>query len=88
MPQNTLQATYNPEHGGSHMDITPLDPRQGQPTDNTVPHATDTVIPDVRPNVQQPDISPIGLPDPSARPILPTVAPGEYKTGSTGITRT
>lgn len=87
MPQNK-PANYNPEHGGSFMDIQPMDPRQGQPVDATVPHATDTTLPNPNPSVQQPMISPLAIPDQSARPTLPTVAPGEYKSNSTGVTRT
>ena len=69
------------------MEISPVDPRQGQPVDATVPHATDTVLPDLRPGVQQPTISPAGSPD-SMHVILPKVSPGEFPTGSKGIITT
>ena len=36
---------YNPSHGGTHVDIEPLDPRQGQVIDLTKPHAYDEVLP-------------------------------------------
>ena len=79
---------YNPESGGSHMDIEPLDPRQGQPVDATVSHAMDTTLPDVNPQIVQPKISPAEAPgilhaDPG------TVAPGAFKRpGFTGVTKT
>jgi hypothetical protein len=79
---------FNPDSMSTHMDIQPLDPRQGQPIDDTVPHATDTVLPDVRPTVQQPMISPLSQPDPTVKPVLPTVAPKEYSSGSSGVTKT
>jgi len=79
---------YNPESGSSHMDILPLDPRQGQPLDMTIPHARDEILPDLRPGVQQPLITPLPLPDPNVRPVLPRLAPGQYDPHSTGVTRT
>lgn len=78
---------YNTQSGGTTMDIQPLDPRQGQPLDMTVPHATDTTLPDVNPQIVQPKISPAEPPgtlhaDPG------TVAPGAFKRPSfTGVTK-
>jgi len=60
----TPKAIYNSEHGGSHLEIQPLDPRQGQPVDLTVPHATDTILPPpLKPGqILPPLIGPVGSP--------------------------
>jgi hypothetical protein len=69
------------------MDVEPLDPRQGQPIDTTVPHTLDQVLPSVNPQVVQPKISPAEAPgtlhaDPA------TVAPDTYKRpGYTGVVK-
>jgi hypothetical protein len=55
MPQN--KATAKLESNGT-MTFEPLRPQQGQVQDLTVPHATDTVLPNPDPRVQQPTISP------------------------------
>ena len=88
--QDKPKMHYNPDpnHGGTSMTVEPLDPRQGQPLDLTIPHAMDTVLPDTRPGVQQPNISP-APPASTLRPeLIPKVAPGQYPSGSTGITKT
>lgn len=86
MPQDKTKANtvVNHPNGSTHMEVEPLDPRQGQPIDATVPHALDQVLPDVRPGVQQPSISPIGPMD-SLHAAPGTVRPGQYNSGSTGI---
>jgi hypothetical protein len=90
MAQDKAGVTYNPDppQGSAMMDITPLDPRQGQVTDATVPHATDTVLPDVRPTVQQPTIDPLSPAYTTQPTLIPRVSPGQYKTGSKGVTKT
>ena len=70
------------------MEIEPLDPRQGPVKDLVDPTFTDKTLPDTNPNVQQPRISPL-LHDPALRPeLIPRVAPGQYKSGSTGVIKT
>jgi hypothetical protein len=69
------------------MDVEPLDPRQGQPVDATVPHASDTVLPSVNPSVQQPTISPLDQASTLKPTLIPKVAPGDFKTGSTGVVK-
>lgn len=76
--QAEQKAKYNPENGGSHLEVEPLDPRQGQPVDMAVPHAMDQVLPDTNPNVQQPSISPVEGPS-TLRADPGKVAPGQYK---------
>jgi hypothetical protein len=83
MPNNKKakpKATYNPEHGGSFMDIEPLDPRQGQPLDLTIPHAMDqTLAPPLKPGQQPTPVigPPQGTPsDWEANPLI--LHPGEY----------
>lgn len=89
MPNNKPHPnTVTNPNGSSHLEIEPLDPRQGQPVDATIPHAYDQVLPNPNPGVQQPRISPLDLPDPDLRPILPKLVPGTYSSGSSGITKT
>lgn len=70
------------------MDIDPIDPRQGQPIDATIPHALDQTLPDIRPGIAQPTISPAPTADTLKPTLIPRVAPGQYKSGSTGVTKT
>ena len=89
MPNNKPKPQGNVEpHGSTWMDIEPVDPRQGQPLDLTIPHAMDTVLPDTRPGVQQPNIGP-APPASTLKPeLIPRVAPGQYPSGSTGVIKT
>lgn len=81
MPNNKPkpQGTTLP-HGSTFMDITPLDPRQGQPLDMTVPHAMDqTLAPPLKPGQGATPViaPPQGTPsDWEADPL--TLHPGEY----------
>ena len=81
---------YNSDSGASHMDIEPIDPRQGQVIDNTIPHAMDTILPDpIKPGMPPVSISPGEIPDPNLRPILPTARPDDIKRpGFSGLSRT
>jgi hypothetical protein len=58
MPQNKPTATYNPESGGSHMEIEPVDPRQGPIGGPGQPILRDGAIPTpVKPGMPQQGIS-------------------------------
>ncbi len=78
MPNNQPKGNVEP-HGSTWMDIQPLDPRQGQPLDLTVPHATDTILPPpLKPGqILPPLIGPVGSPsDYKADPQI--LHPGDY----------
>lgn len=85
------KATYDPGSGGSYMDIQPLDPRQGQPLDQTVPHALDqTLAPPLKPGQGSTPVigPPSGSPsDWKADPLI--LNPADWKRpGYTGTTKT
>lgn len=88
--QDKPNVHYNPDpdQGGTSMTIEPMDPRQGQVTDATVPHASDTVLPDTNPGVQQPTIDPLSPAYTTKPTLIPRVSPGQYRTGSKGVTKT